>query len=227
MAKPVIKIKAFPLKYSNLASLLSSVIAAITANANFTTPNPTLAAGTALGVTLNDAITAWGPVGNRGSHADLLALREAALAVRNWLVAEANYVLNTASIAQPTDYSAQAAIITSSGFGVRNAPAPQGVLGMVQGLHQQVGIKFSPVQPRLRWKKPLGLTSPGNVKAYQIFKGTTNVFGSATQIGTTTSTAYTDASATPSTAFYYWVVGVNAAGPGLVASALLVNTPAS
>lgn len=220
------KIKALPLKYSALLSLATNVLASLTGNAAFATPVPSLSSLTALIATLESAITAWGAVGNRGSHADLLALRSAALDTRNTLVALANYVLNTASIAEPTNYSAQAAIIGTSGFAVRNAPAPQGVLGVVQGFHQQVGIKFSPAQPRLRWRKPLGLTSPGNVKTYQIWRGATNSLSAATLIANSTTTAFTDTSVAPGTSYFYFIVPINAAGSGVATSGLAVAVPA-
>lgn len=58
----------------------------------------------------------------------------------------------------------------------------------------------------VRWDSVSGATS------YLVYRGTSSSSGSASQIGTSTSTSYTDSSATPGTLYYYWVKAKNSGG---------------
>ena len=172
------------------------------------------------------AIAAWGPVGNRGSHTDLLALRTATNDLYNLLLAEAAYVQNTAQIAEPTDYPAQAAIMNSSGFSVKNPPVPQGILGAPQNLHRMFANNITLYTPKLKWKKPIGLNSPNNVKSYQILRNTVNNLLTATVIATSVKTSFIDTTALAATQYWYWVKGINSDGAGAESNVLATSTPA-
>lgn len=167
MAIAHVKIGVVGSNYLGIAALTANVIAGLTANpGNFPAPFPTIVTLTVDLLALNNAITAWGIVGNRGSHADWVALEAAALTMRNDLLLEADYVNNLVDPTQP--YAVQAAFIATSGFSVKNLPMPQGVLGMPLNLHRQMSDAISENDIMLRWNKPIGLTSPNNVKSYRI-----------------------------------------------------------
>ena len=51
-----------------------------------------------------------------------------------------------------------------------------------------------------------------NATSYEIWRGTSNAYSLASKIGSTASTSYDDASATPGTRYYYWVRAVTNAG---------------
>jgi hypothetical protein len=224
MSKPVIAIKLSPKSYSGLANLGQTIVAGMTANLNFTTPSPALAAVTIAVGDVTDGIAAWGPKGNRGSHAILVDLRNKALTLHDMLKAEAQYVQNAAQIAAGLDYPSMASIITSSGFQLANPRNPQGILQMVQNFHQFVSRKLNANQVKLKWKKPLNTQSAGNVKSYKVYRGTTPVFSAAQEIISTTRTTFTDNNhgAAPVT-WTYWIVPVNAAGAGVSSDPLTVS----
>ena len=58
----------------------------------------------------------------------------------------------------------------------------------------------------LDWADTSGATS------YKVFRNTTNNSGTASQIGTPTTSAYDDTTATAGTTYYYWVKATNGAG---------------
>jgi len=212
-------------QYSAISNLITAVVAGMTGNANFATPAPALAALTAAQVDLDAAIAAWGPVGNRGSHADLLNLRLQAITCYNLLFAESAYVDNTAQIAAGNDYVLMASIINSSGFAVKNAPTPQGVLGAPQDLIRVYADNVSLYDIKLKWKKPLGLNSPGNVKGYTVWRNSANSFPTATQIATTTKSTFIDNTVSAGETVYYWVTAFNTEGNGAESNELITATP--
>lgn len=214
-----------PSNYQGVANLANNVIASMTANANFATPVPALADIQTELTTLEGLIAAWGPVGNRGSHATLLALRAQSQLVYSMLLAETEYVQNTAQIASGNDYPAMAVIINSSGFGVKNNPNPQGLLALPQDFHQVFAGNVNPANVKLDWRKPLGLNSPNNVKSYQVLRSTDDDISTATVQATVTKTTWTDENAAAGTTYFYWVRGVNAAGIGAPTASLEVHTP--
>jgi len=213
-------------QYAQLESLGNRVVASMTGNVNFTTPSPTLVSITTQVALVTAAIAAWGPVGNRGSHSDILNLRDQCTILRNLLLAEGQYVTSTAGIAAGNDYTAMATIIGTSGFGVKNSPLPQGLLNPPQNLHQMFSSFISIFTPKLGWKKPIGLTSPNNAKSYQILRSLTNDITAAVVIGTSTKCSFIDLTAAHATIYYYFVIGVNTAGPGNPSNVCQVNTPA-
>jgi len=211
--------------YSGLVTFATTCIAAITGNLLFPTPVPTLISIGTLASTVSIDIANWGPVGARGPHTALMQLRADALSLRNLLVQLEGYVLNQASLISG-DYAAQSAAIVSTGFGVKNPPVPQGLLGRVQNLHQFFKDSISIYHVALKFKKPLGLTSPGNVKNFQIYRGSVDNINDAGTvcIGTSTKTLFIDNSPLQTAgASYYWVTASNDAGIGAPTASLIVN----
>lgn len=94
MAKPIIKLGVPATKYTTLIALAERVQASMAGNLFFPIPSPTLLVLAALTTACQSALTAWGTVGHRGSHQDLVNLRSAAFALRNALIQETNYVTN-------------------------------------------------------------------------------------------------------------------------------------
>jgi hypothetical protein len=221
-ARPQVVITARVNQYSALASLAFQIVADMTtAIGNFPTPSPALAVITAAADVVVTNIGLWGPVGNRGSHQDLLNLRASCLTLRNLLVEEAAYVQNSVNLAD--SYPDQAAFIASSGFAVKNSPVPQGLLGAPQNLHQlfQNGVSIS--TPKLKWAKPLGLTSPNNCKSYNIYRSVAPAPG--TYLATVTRTSFIDLTAPAGSNIIYYVKGVNTDGEGAESNILEIATP--
>lgn len=212
-------------KYAALSAFANGIVVSMTGNGNFAVPSPALATITAAQVALDADIAAWGPVGARGSHLDLMTMRADAFTLRNLLVQELGYVMNTV-IAAGGDYAAQTAALVSSGYSAKNAPVPQGVLGPPENFHQQFLNRISIYFVGLRWKKPVGLNSPGNVKAYQVYRGLINNFNDAQTIviATTTRTSYIDRSIAldRNNPYYYWITASNDAGIGAPTAAVVV-----
>jgi hypothetical protein len=173
---------------------------------------------------VEDAIAAWGPMGNRGSHADLLNLQTKARVLADMLKAEAQYVQNTAQIAAGTDYSDMANIITSSGFELASTPSPQGILQKVQNFHQFVSRQLNSNEVKLKWKRPLDVTSANNVKQYKVLRNTSTDFATAVEVAIVTMTTFTDINTTADVAVWtYWVVAYNNAGAGVVSDPVTVR----
>ncbi len=226
MSKPIIAIRLSKTNYAGLVNLGNRVASDLAGNLNFVTPLPTILALQSAVTSVITAIAVWGPKGNRGSHADLVDLRAKALTLSQTLKSLAQYVQNTAQTAAASDYVLMAAIITTSGFQLANTKSPQGILQMVQGFHNFVTRKINANQVKLKWKKPLNTTSAGNVKSYNMMRGTTSVFSAAVQIATTTKTSFTDTNnGTAPVTWFYWIVPVNTAGDGIVSDVVNVIVP--
>ena len=118
-----------------------------------------------------------------------------------------------------------AAIIITSGFGVKNNPNPQGLLGVPTDFRQIFANNINPYFVKMDWRKPVGLNSPGNVKSYQIMRSLTDDFATAVVIGTSTKTTFTDVTAAHATVYFYWVRGVNTDGVGAQTASISVATP--
>ena len=210
MARPKVKIPVRLTQYQALASFAGNVVATMTTNiALYPIPLPSLAGITGFQNTLQLAITAWGPVHARTTHANLLAVRSAAFTLYTALVSLAGYVQN---IIDPTkSYADQAADIALSGYSVKNSPTPQGFLNTAENVHQVFASNVSLYFPKLAWKKPLGLNSPGNVKGWQISRSLQGA-GPIIVIGTSTRCRFTDNTAVKGAQYYYYIAGINAAG---------------
>jgi len=224
MAKPIIAIKIRIADYAGLVNLGNRVFVSMTGNANYTTPSPTLVALQTSVTDVENAIAAWGPKGNRGSHADLVDLRQKALTLSQQLKSMAQYVQNTAQIAAGSDYVSMGAIITTSGFSLAIPRSVQGRLEMVQNFHNFVSRQINANQVKLKWKKPLNTATAGNVKSYTVYRGPqTTGFNGAEVIGSTTKTSWIDTNNGDMQRLSYWVVPVGAAGDGVVSDVVNVT----
>lgn len=220
-----IKVKV-GVKYTAFQALhdyLITVVLSMTGNLNFPTPSPVLSSLTSAATALQNAITAWGVVGNRGSHLDYMNLRATALTAYNLLKQEAAYVQNT--IDPTATESAQSSFILSSGFSIGQLPSPQGVLNPPQDFRQFFKQNINLHWIGLRWGKPLGLLSKNNVKSFTIYRGLTGVFADATELTTVQKVTYIDKTGLPATTYTYWVVANNSAGQGALSMPLIITTP--
>ncbi len=223
MRKPIISIKLSPKNYAGLVNLGNRCVGSLTGNLNFTTTSPPLLAVQSDITSVVNAIAVWGPKGNRGSHADLLDLRNKALTLALTLKALSQYVQNTAQIAAGSDYSLMAAILGTSGFDLANVPTPQGVLNPVVGFRKMTSSSLNPNQVKFKWKKPLDAPK-GSVYLYRVMRGTTTVFAAATQIATASLTSFIDTNGTGTVQTYtYWIVPVNNVGDGAASVAVTVS----
>ena len=213
MAASIAKVKVSVLQsdYISIAALCQTVITGIGANpGNFPTPSPAITILTASLVTLNAAIATWGPVHNRGSHSDWVALKAAAATVYRFLIQESAYVQNVTDPSNP--YATQAAFIVTSGFSVKNLPTPQGLLNAPEDFHQEFSNNVDPHTPFLQWKKPIGVSSINNVKSYEIFRSTVNTQPTVTYASVTRSRFIDTDPSIKGTQLYYWIQALNDAG---------------
>lgn len=224
MAAAKVKVNVNPLAFANISALAGNVINGLTTNAFFFPfPNPNIFILTSNKNDLDLAIVAWGPVHNRGSHADYLDLVAKTHTMRSALFTEAAYVQ---SLVDPTtSFAAQSIFIVRSGFSVKNLPAPQGLLGVPENLHQVTNNTIATNTPLIKWDKPLGLTSPNNVKSYEVFRNNVNI-QPLISIASVTSTKYLDLDVTiRGTQQYYWIQALNDVGLGAPTASLLVSIP--
>lgn len=223
MRKSQIRIGLSPVDYQALVELGDRVIAALTGNANFTTPAVALATLQTAVDDVNAALALWSPVGTYGSRTVLVDLQQKSLTLWQLLWAEADYVQTTSQLAAGSDYATMRSIMTTSGFDLRSIPAPQGVLEAVQNFHRFISRSLAPNEIKLKWNRPLSVTSRGNVKSYRVFRGTTNVFSAAAEIATTSKTSFVDTNATGAVqTYFYWVVAIGASGNGAPSDVLSV-----
>jgi hypothetical protein len=220
MASAKVKIGVNPSDFNGISTLAHTVVAQMTLNiANFPTPNPTLVTLNAHSLDLDALIATWGPVGNRGSHADYVALLAETILVYNLLISEAAYVQNLVPL--PASYATQAAFIALSGFSVKNLAAPQGLLQAPQDLIREMSASISEDNIMLNWKKPLGLTSPNNVKSYAI------TIGGTQQPFIITKTKFlldgVNYALNHGSIYEFTVIAFNDNGPGAPSATLTVN----
>ncbi len=225
--KPITVIKLRRNQYLLIIRLANRVTVSLASNLNFLTPNPALVAVLAAIANLQTAITAWGPPGNRGSHADLVNLRACSTTLYNMLSSLAGYVQTTAQTLAGSDYMLMATIISSSGFGMKNVPTPQGLLQPVENFRQLLTRTLAPNKAKLKWNQPLGVTSNNNVKSYSVRMSTTADFSTAVQIADITQNTFTDTNSTGGAVVrFYWIVALGAAGAGAPSSPIVVNLAA-
>jgi len=213
MRRFVIRLGLAALSNSALLAKAQTIVSDMTANANYSTPNPTLIA---IGTLISDfsaALTAFGSTGNRGSHLEAATLLTTRAALEDGLTALANYCMTT------TPYDRDAFL--SGGWEVKKESTPSFVLQAVQFLHQFLSRDVNYGQVKLRWKKPLD-TPRDVINAYNIYRNTTAIFGTATHIATVTKTTYTDSGLTQPF-YYYWVVPIGASGYGVTSDVCLAT----
>ncbi len=227
MVKPLIAIKLSASNYNGLVNLANRVGDSMSSNLNFLTPSPTLLSLASAVTAVVNSRTQWGDVHNRGSHIDLLDLRAKSLTLHQLLTAMAEYVQNTAQIASGNDYVLMTNIIAGSGFSIKGVNTPQGVLEAVENLRRLSSRSLNPIQAKVKFTKPLNVTSKNNVKSYIIYRGTTNVFTAAVQIDNIAKTEFIDTNNTGApVTWYYWVVPIGTAGYSAVSTALMISYPA-
>jgi len=213
MRKPQIVIKLERTDYKGYAALGKAVVAALTGNISFGTPGIPLATLSTAISDVDAAMTLWNFGDNRGSHANLADLQNKTLTLANLLRAEADYVQTESASTAGNDYSIMNAIMTTSGFQLKRIGSPQGILEAVQNFHRFISRSLAPNQVKLKWEKPLNLTSKNNVRSYKVLRGTTNVFSAAVEIGSPTATSFIDTNDTAAMqTWYYWIVAVNSYG---------------
>jgi hypothetical protein len=168
------------------------------------------------------AIAKWGVKGNRGSHADHIALIVAATIVRNDLRILAQY----AQSEQPDNSQSWIDV----GFQIKSPKSAPKPLGMVQNFRRLIQSILPEGKIKLKWKKPLN-TKSGDVKGYIIQFNNTNI---KPDINGSHAIANI-AGIIPDTAIlieppyvgpnYFWVTPFNAMGYGVSSDPLYYNAP--
>lgn len=192
--------------YTGLANFGGAIYAAMLAAAA-TFPTPPIALATFLTDLTNfgTLITLWGPVGARGSHADLINLRAGQQLIQNEIRALQAYV-NSIANGDPT-------IVVLAGFTGTNPHTPIGVLNAPQNFRQLIARNTLPDQAILKWKKPTNVGF-GKVPTYivQVFVPLTSTW-TTLAISTRTKATVTNPNQ-PLPTFIVRVLGVNDAGNG-------------
>ncbi len=227
MKKPSIAIKLNPRDYSGLINLANRVFNSMTGNLAFSTPLPTLLSVQSATTACAVALAARGDAHTHGTTEDTVVLRETGLTLRNTLVALAAYVTTTASNSAGNNYPTMTTIMSSSGYGLKSDPTPQGLLGPVRNLRCVFDAGLNQNQFKATWTAPENVTSKNNVKSYLVFKGTTPVFSAAMQVATTSKGEFMDENSTSATVtLYLWIVPFGAAGNGAASDVLMVTLTA-
>ena len=224
--RPSIAINLDPEDYAGWANLAGRNYASMNGNISFGTPNPPLLTVQTATTNVVNAIAVWGPVGNRGSHASLVDLKNKTVILKGLVHALAGYVVSTAAVLAGTDDTLMAAIITSSGFTLKRTGAPVEALPMVQNFRQIVSTTLHPNQGEVTWALPLG-TAQANVDFFKVLRSTGTVMAAAVAIGYPSETKFIDTNTTGAIVVYnYWVIPV-AHGHDGVPSAMVTITLAA
>lgn len=224
MARSLIKLLLYTLNFDALASFALTVHDGLNALvADYPAPNPTLPNFKLDIIALTDAITAWGPPGARGSHADHVALVDAANVVRNDLRMLADYAQNTMPD-NPTSWGAV-------GFPVKRPKSVPQPLQAVRNLRNFVSRDIPSGFIKIKWARPLD-TDTSDVKGYIIQHNNTNVqpdingsqgVANVVAIVPNTSLQFQP----PNTgANYFWVTPYNSVGYGVSSDPLFYNAAA-
>src|ERR1700693_4006628 len=91
MLRFIIKLRVTRQSHASLLAFGQTVASMMNGNLNYVTPNPTLAALNALITDFSNALTAWGAVGNRGSHVQHLDVINTRAALEGGLTTLAKY----------------------------------------------------------------------------------------------------------------------------------------
>ncbi len=211
--KPTIKLRLARLSNTALESFTTALITNLTGNAFYATPNPPLATIQTDLTAFSNKVTAWGSVGNRGSHQTHVELLTARATLMIDLTALANYCEIT------TPYNETAFV--SCGWEIKNPKSLTGPLPAVQNLRQFLSKTISYGQVKLRWKRPLD-TAYGVVNAYNVYRNTVSTFSTAALVATVTKTSIIQSGLTLNT-YYFWVVPVGASGAGVTSDVCLAS----
>jgi hypothetical protein len=208
MTKFVIKLRTSRYSHAGLLALAQSVAAAMNGNLNYVTPNPTLLALGLLITDFSDAITAWGPRENRGSHMQHQVLLDARKALETGLNSLANYCEST------TPYNKTAFL--SGGWEVKKEAVPVGLVGPVLNFRQFISRVVPSGAVRLKWSPPAEAPK-GSISVYRIMNSLTADINTATQMELTRKTTFTDLDAGTRPSNFYWIIPVCTAGNGGIA----------
>jgi len=196
-SRPVSKFKSYT--HQSLCDWSKGITLALTGNLTFPTPPVTLVAQGAANDALQAAILAWGPKGNRGSHAQHVALINARKVVEENIRNIEGYVNGIAA--------GDAGMILSAGMVVNAVSAPLGVLPAALNFRSPYSKHTTTGQTRLRWGKVKGAT------AYNVYTAATPT-DPFVLVGTVTKTLFI-ATGTAGRLGYYTVKAVGAAGLGV------------
>jgi len=182
-----------------VVALARNVVTKMTANANFTTPVPALAAITTaadqLEASINAAIAA-----RSASKLATSTQKDKLTTLHGLLMQEASYVQTTSN--------GDATKIDSSGFTVRNTPSPIGVLPAPSDL--ELNANVNPGSMGLKWSPVPGAAS------YMIERAPDGPEPHAfVGIASPTKTSAVVNSMTSGSRYWFRVAAVNAAGTGL------------
>jgi hypothetical protein len=223
MARSLIKLNLFILTYEKLATFAQVIHDGFIAQvADYATPNPTMVDFQTDIDALNAAIFNWGLEGNRGSHADHVALLTAITIVKDDLRMLSAYAENT----QPNNPDSW----TDVGFTLKSAKTPPAPLQMVQNFHQFISRSLVAGTIKLKWKRPLE-AAPSDVKCYVVqynnspvqpqidgSRGVVNVIGIVTDTSLIVVPPFIGAN-------YFWVTPLNTVGFGVSSEAVFYNAP--
>jgi hypothetical protein len=168
---------------------------------------------------LDACISAWGVKGNRGSHADYLALLAARNVIRNDLRMLALYAQNT----KPDNVLSWADL----GFKNKRPKSKPQPLQMVQNFHHFISRSVPAPGIKLKWNKPLD-TARKAVKWYAIQRNNSPECPLASEgenianiIGIVTNTSFIDSDPFDGEN-WYWVTPFNSLGFGVISEAVMV-----
>ena len=151
MRKFVIKLLLESFSHAGLLAFAQTVAAAMSGNAFYTTPNPTLIALGTLITAYSDAVTAWGTAGNRGSDVQKMALLDTRRALEDGLITLSSYCMTT------TPFNASAFI--SAGWQVKSAAFPIGPLPGASNVRVMVGKTIPNGGVKIKWDRVVGAYS--------------------------------------------------------------------
>ena len=220
MARSLIKLILYRIGFDALAALAQTIHDGFVAQvADYATPNPAMPAFKSHIDDLTAAIAAWGPKGARGSHAQHVALVNAANVVKDDLRQLADYAQNQ----QPDNPTSWGLV----GFAIKAPRSKPVALGMVQNLRNLLSTSVVAGTARLRWKRPLG-TKAGDVKGYIIQRSSTNVqpqidgHAIINVVGVVPNTEYTANLSDYTGSGYFWVTPFNSVGFGVTADPVII-----
>lgn len=169
--KTGIRVKQNREGYMRIVSLAHTVVAKMTANANFATPLPTLASVTASAATLKTAAAFMGGKRNRNSRAEKLDCQAKATDTRNILTALLNYVVQTALSTSAGNTPQFEVLVSSSGFAMSDVRSINPKAQIATFVRQDNSKLHPGNEGRLNWKRPLGLIKGAKVAGYNILVG--------------------------------------------------------
>lgn len=189
--KPVVRVKVAQTNYRGILALALTVQAKLTAHAGFyASPVPALVDfGTDI-TALKLALKTLGTKSNKGSNADVLAVKNAALVVFTDLTSLAFYVQEIVSASDSA--TLQAVQISLSGFATKSKKSRIPVMQFVRNVHQSNNKQFPVTLRRIAWRRSLGMFNGVRAKSYNIYglSGATPGGQVPTFITSTTKTNY-------------------------------------